>query len=160
MSRRRRVYKTSQPKKRRFLEAYARSGYVSKACQEVGISRRTFYDWLKADETFATDVKLAEAELLDRLEQEADRRALEGLPRKKFTKSGDPIIDPETSRQYVEREYSDTLLIFRMKALAPEKYRDTFKHEHSGPDGGPIPIREIVVEMPDGMSSAGETDSE
>jgi hypothetical protein len=35
---------------------------------------------------------------------------------------------------------SDTLLIFLLKAHRPEKYRETTKHEISGPNGGPIEV--------------------
>jgi hypothetical protein len=52
---------------------------------------------------------------VDTLEAEADRRAAEGTLRPVFYKG----------EQCGEiREYSDTLLIFRLKALRPEKYRE------------------------------------
>lgn len=57
------------------------------------------------------------------MEEELHRRAVIGVKRKKFFQ-GQAIIDPETDEPYYEREYSDTLLIFRLKALRPEKYRD------------------------------------
>jgi hypothetical protein len=40
------------------------------------------------------------------------------------------------------REYSDTLLMFLLKGLLPERYRDRVKAEISGPAGGPIPIEQ------------------
>ena len=39
---------TKKQKKINFIEAYFRKmGNISKACEEVGIDRRTFYNWLK-----------------------------------------------------------------------------------------------------------------
>ena len=38
------------------------------------------------------------------------------------------------------KKYSDTLLIFLLKANNAKKFRDHHTHEHSGPDGGRIPI--------------------
>jgi len=38
------------------------------------------------------------------------------------------------------RHSSDLLAMFLLKALRPEKYRQTAGHEHSGPDKGPITI--------------------
>ena len=84
----------------------------------------------------------------DLLEEEARRRAYEGLERKKFNRSGKPIKDPATRRQYVEREYSDTLLIFLLKAHRPDKYRENFRHELSGPGGASIPITFIEISGP------------
>jgi hypothetical protein len=107
------------------------------------VPRQTFYDRRDSDPAFALAVRLALADGCDLMEGEARRRAVEGLVRKKFTKGGDPIMDPATGEQYVEREYSDTLLIFLLKAHAPEKFRDNVKHEHTGPDGGPIQFIEV-----------------
>jgi hypothetical protein len=56
--------------------------------------------------------------------------------RYKFLKNGKPIVHPVTHEPYYELEYSDTLLIFLLKGIRPEKYRERF--EHSGPEGGPI----------------------
>jgi hypothetical protein len=36
------------------------------------------------------------------------------------------------------REYSDTLLIFLLKGMRPQKYRDQARVEHTAPDGGGI----------------------
>jgi len=43
------------------------------------------------------------------LEEEAFRRAKDGLVRKKFTKSGQPIIDPETSEEILGRRARDLI---------------------------------------------------
>ena len=53
------------------------------------------------------------------LEDEANRRAL-GWDETHYTKEGEP---------YTVRRYSDTMLIFRLKALAPEKYRDSARRD-------------------------------
>jgi hypothetical protein len=41
----------------------------------------------------------------------------------------------------VIREYSDTLLIFMLKALAPEKYRERYNGPQTGRNGGAIEHR-------------------
>ena len=54
--------------------------------------------------------------MLPLLEAEADRRAVEGVVKPLFYKG---------QRLPVEvREYSDVLLMFRLKALRPEQYRE------------------------------------
>jgi hypothetical protein len=47
------------------------------------------------------------------------------------------------------QEYSDTLLIFLLKGLRPEKYRERF--EHSGPGKGGA----ILVSYDPGMNPPG-----
>lgn len=92
------------------------------------VPRRTVYSWQEHDEAFSHDFKQAEIEATEILEGEAFRRAYDGVESERFTRFG------------IERrvEYSDTLLIFLLKARAPDKYRDRQSVEHSGPGGGPI----------------------
>lgn len=75
---------------------------------------------------------------VDALEQEARRRAIEGVERHKFHK-GQPIMrtivlpDGKTAKvHYVEREYSDRMLEVLLKANMPEKYKDRTAVDHSG----------------------------
>lgn len=139
------------PKKRprwakAFLSAMTESGNVRLACEAAGIQRRTAYDLREADETFLADWEHAQEEAADLLEQEARRRAYEGLRRVKFDR-GKPIMVPAIGADglmvkdqsgnpemvpYVEHEYSDTLLIFLLKATNPEKYRERSDVRHSG----------------------------
>lgn len=123
--------------KKRFLAHFRALGNVTRACELAGIRERTtVYDWKTADPEFAAAYAAAEIEATEHLEAEAQRRATEGLVKKKFTRNGDPILDPETGEHYIEREYSDTLLIVLLKARAPEKYRE--RHEVTGKGGGPV----------------------
>ena len=43
-------------------------------------------------------------------------------------------------------EYSDTLLIFLLKGVRPQKYRDNVRQEISGPDGSPLLPAKIIIE--------------
>lgn len=127
-----------------FLAALAESGNVSTACRSVGIDRSTPYDVRKEDADFAAAWDGALDQATDALEAEARRRAHAGLVRKKFDK-GQPVIDPETGSQYVEHEYSDTLLIFLLKAHRPEKFRERYEVDAKVKVSGAMEIREIVV---------------
>ena len=62
-----------------------------------------------------TSKSKTDAKKLDRMERECDRRAVEGNLRPIYYKG---------QRVGAVREYSDNLLMFRMKALASNKYRD------------------------------------
>lgn len=90
---------------KRLLDAYVDIGTVTGACKRAGISRKTFYEWKKNDPDFANAVEDAEQQVIDNLEAEAIKRA--------------------TSR-------SDTLLIFLLKSLKPNVYRETVRTEISG----------------------------
>lgn len=139
--------KRTSKKENQFLATLRETGCVRKACEIVAIGRSTAYEWREEDEAFAKQWEDAVQDGLDLLEHEARRRAFDGLVRKKFTKGGDPIIDPETQAQYFEREYSDTLLIFLLKGGRPEKYRE--RYEHSGPGGTPLnapPSLTVVID--------------
>ncbi len=111
------------PKQRAFLVAYAKCGNLSHAARVCRTERKAHYDWLQSSVTYPDAFKQAHEEACERLEQEARRRAMDGVGRKVFYK-GVPVIDPETGEQYVERYYSDALLIRLLTAFMPEKYAD------------------------------------
>lgn len=98
-----------------FLIEFAKNGNVSEAARIAGIDRGNAYHYRKTHPEFAAAWDEAEAKFVERLEKEADRRGMEGTLKPVFyqgQKCGDI------------REYSDILLIFRLKALRPDKYRE------------------------------------
>src|SRR5690242_2167090 len=109
---------TPQHKKELFLSEYSKLGVILKAAPAAGIDRKTHYNWLKSDAEYAELFERAKEDYLEKLEAEADRRAVEGTLRPVFHQG-------EECGQI--REFSDTLLIFRLKCLAPEKYRENQK---------------------------------
>jgi len=112
-----------QPKKRALLAALAETGNVSAATSLVKIDRRTHYRWLAEDPEYADAVPVAFEIPADKLEEEARRRALIG------------VDEPLTYQGEVfgtVKKYSDTLLIFLLKGVRPEKYRERFDHKIDG----------------------------
>jgi len=83
--------------KARALVAFGVAGTVKGACEAAKIGRRTWYDWMEADPSFAARVVDLTEEVTDELEEEAIARA----------KSG-----------------SDTLIIFLLKSRRPGQYRE------------------------------------
>lgn len=106
-----------------FIQDLARRGNVSLAAAAVKIGRRTAYDTRDVDEAF----RLAWDEAVDiataLMEEEGRRRAADGTLRPVF--QGGKLVGKV-------REYSDTLLIFFLKARKPDVYRDRQSIEHSG----------------------------
>ena len=65
------------------------------------------------------------------LEAEARRRAAIGVD--------EPVFYKGKVVGHI-RKYSDNLLMFLLKAHWPEKFRDNYGVEHSGPSGGPVKV--------------------
>jgi alpha-galactosidase/6-phospho-beta-glucosidase family protein len=108
--------------KAKWLEAFRELGMVSAACEEVKVGRQTVYDARK-DEDFAAAWDEIENETTDAMEREAYRRGVEGVV--------EPVVSAGKHVTDV-RKYSDTLLIFMLKARKPGVYRENVKVEHSG----------------------------
>ena len=102
---------------------------VSVALTNARYTKSVAYKWRKEDETCREQWDEAIDSAVEAMEAEADRRGMEGTLKPVFYRG-------EECGQI--REYSDTLLIFRLKALRPDKYRENLKTEHVGASGGPI----------------------
>jgi hypothetical protein len=114
-----------------FLEFLIEGGHVAGACRAANIGRSTAYRHRQKDEAFAVAWADAEEYSTERLEEEAYRRAHDGLVRNKYDKDGNLLQE--------ELVYSDTLMIFLLKARRPDKYRERFDVNHSGRvDGDPM----------------------
>jgi hypothetical protein len=102
------------------------------AAEAAGVSLKTGYNWRHddTDTAFQDGVKLAMELACDRIEAEIRRRAIEGVEEPVYQQGG--MVG-------TVRRFSDTLLIFLAKGAMPQKYRERF--EHSGPNGGPIPVK-------------------
>lgn len=121
--------------KPRFLAAFRETGLVKDACEVAGVGRRTVYDHRQRDEDFALAWAEVEQETTEQMEREAYRRGVEGVV--------EPIVSAGKHVTDVRR-YSDTLLIFMLKARKPETYRDNVRIEHSGRID-----KRVKVELPD-----------
>ena len=114
-------YKKEQ---RAFLDALAESANVTWACKAAKIPRRTAYEWREADPKFAKAWEEAVDLGTDALEDEAIRRGHAGVDKPVY-QGGEKVG--------VVREYSDTLLIFMLKARRPEKFKERAQIDHKIP---------------------------
>lgn len=97
-----------------FLAAYAQCANITAAAEAADVPRQTHYDWL-ADPEYAAAFDQAHEAAADTLEKEARRRAEEGWD--------EPVFHDGAVVGH-KRRYSDTLLIFLLKGIRPEKYRE------------------------------------
>ena len=110
---------TQQAAKAAFLANFRETGIIRAAAQAAGVNRTTFYRWTETDQYFTLAYEQARIDAKEKLEIEARRRALEGVAKVKGIYYKGQRIDVE-----IVREYSDALLMFLLKALDPEKYRE------------------------------------
>ena len=130
---------TLKPKQRAFLAAYAVCGGISRAAKLAQTPRTNHYEWMLNNAEYAATFEDAKEQACELLEQEARRRAVDGVKKPVFYK-GKKIASVV--------EYSDNLLMFLLKSLKPERYRDNAKIEHTGTAGGPLEIQVTFVRSP------------
>ena len=131
------------PEKRReaFLDRLRKDPNIAKAARAVGYTRQRMYQMRDEDPAFAEAWNEALLEAIDMAEGEVYRRGVKGTLK--------PVYQGGAKVGTI-REYSDTLLIFLLKAHKPEKYRETSRQELTGPDGGPIQTQgQVIVYIPD-----------
>jgi len=131
-----------------FLAALAEMPNIRRACHRAGISRGHAYLTRTQDVEFAKRWKSALKDSLELLEEEAWRRAQEGTAKPVF-QQGDLVGHIQ--------EYSDTLMIFLLKAHKPKKYREIKQLMHSSPTGGPV---EMTVEDMEAVRKKRWTETE
>lgn len=104
-----------QSKKRAVIAAFCSTANISASCEAAEIHRSTHYHWLEEDPEYKAAFEASWQQAGDHLEAVAVKRAVEG---------------------------SDLLLIFLLKALKPEKYRERSEVKHTGTIG----IAERIME--------------
>lgn len=125
------------------MSALAETGNVTLAASAAGVNRATPYRWRQDDPDFARAWEDAMEAAADKLEQEAWRRAVEGVEEPVYR--GGKLVG-------TVRKYSDTLLIFLLKGARPHKYQDRVVQQHVGAGGGPVEhkhtldLRQLSVE--------------
>lgn len=107
--------KRTSTREGQFLAALAAGWSVTKAAEAIGIARRTAYDWRDTGADFAKLWDDAVEAGTDLMEDEAVRRAVEGVPRPVFYQG--KVVGAVL-------EYSDELLIRMLKARRKAKYSD------------------------------------
>lgn len=117
-----------------FFEMFSEFGMVAMACRNAKVSRSTVYLERKENPAFSERWDEIESETTDEMERAAYERAVDGVV--KPTAFGNVKV------------YSDTLLIFMLKARKPDVYRERVDIKHEG-----TIKNEIGVAVPEGASS-------
>ena len=111
--------KLTKERQGRFLEALANTGSVTAAIAVANTSRTRVYELRKADPAFASAWQEAEEIATDRLEDEARRRAVEGIAEPLV--SAGKLVRNDDGKPILVRRYSDNLLLALLKAHRPPR---------------------------------------
>ncbi|WP_237714812.1 MULTISPECIES: hypothetical protein [Pelosinus] len=128
--------KVDSIKKRTFLAVFSECGNVTKSAEIAGCARQTHYDSMANDPEYVLAFDQAKEAAADKLEQEARRRAVEGV--------AEPVFYQGKQIGTVQR-YSDNLLMFLLKGERPEKFKD--RQEVTGKNGGPIQLEAMTADQ-------------
>ena len=120
----------TKKRQEQFLKLLAETANVAESADLVGIDRSTAYLQRKKNPEFAADWDDAIETAVEAMEAEAYRRAVKGTNKPVFHKG---------EECGVIKEYSDTLLIFLLKAHRPQKYIE--KLQIAGDPEKPIEFR-------------------
>lgn len=101
-------------KKKAMLEALESSlGIVSKACKDVGICRKTHYDWLKDDPEYAKEVALIDDMAIDFAESSLHEQIKDKVP----TSTIFYLKTKGKKRGYVEKQEVESNIVTGIKLI-------------------------------------------
>jgi hypothetical protein len=123
------------PRVRAFIAAYRRTASVTRAAAAAKIDRHAHYRLLERSAAYRTMFAAAAEEAAQTLEDEAVRRAVEGVSRPVMY-HGKPVLVPVNPKKLrgkkkplLEHERSDTLLLALLRAKKPAEYKDRVEHD-------------------------------
>jgi hypothetical protein len=135
-------------KQAKFLAEFANCGIITVAAKVAGIDRKTVHNWLEKDERFSLAYHQAEKQAEEVLEAAAWKRSVQGVAKQRhvYDRNG-KLIDTE-----ITTDYSDSLLMFLLRARNPRKYR-----ERVSIDYGDLPTDKLLTEAAAlGLIAAGD----
>lgn len=106
------------PAQQRFIDAFVETCSITKACKFTGIEKQNHYNWLNSHRGYQAAFRQAQVAASGVLEDEAIRRAVDGVE-KAVTVAGE---------REIITVHSDSLLAILLKAWLPEKYKDRTEH--------------------------------
>ena len=107
--------KITEAAKETWLDSFRASGNFALSCRRIKYTQQAVRKWLKNDPEFVRKYEEAKEESIAVLEAELRRRAVHGIDKPVWYK-GEQVG--------VVKEFSDVLLMFLLKSLRPEVYRD------------------------------------
>jgi hypothetical protein len=130
-----RAEKRAEEARRLFLGALSKGASVSAAAAVAKVDRRTVYKWREKAADFAEEWDDQVEVGTDVLEDEARRRAVQGVRK--------PVYQGGQLVGHVQ-EYSDHLLTILLRGRRPEKFRERLTTTLQNPDGSSIALTPVI----------------
>ena len=135
-----------------FLAAYRETGSVGKACKLAKVARQTHYNRLKKDAKYAAAFLELQDEIVESMEIEAIRRARDGIVEPVVYQGKFTFMKVRDERGRIQRsseplgirKYSDSLLMFLLRAAKPERYRERMQVSGSLELSGTLTIADVL----------------
>ena len=121
--------KTTVAKLRRFIRAYAETGYVNQSCEIAGIARMSHYRRLQTDAAYQRAFEEAQEQVGQMLEDLAVERVREGN-RRLVLYQGEPVT--VNGEFLYEVEYDTHLHHVLLKRFRRELYKERVEQQISG----------------------------
>lgn len=125
---------------------------ITEVCNNVGISRQTFYNWLNDNPEFAQAVEDANNELLDKMNIEAKKSLMKKIKGYDVIethvttvpgKDGNPVIKEQKNvKKHIQPDTA--AIIFTLTNCDPEHWRNRQSTEITGKDG-----KDLFTQMTD-----------
>lgn len=147
---------------------------ITEVCNNVGISRQTFYNWLNDNPEFAQAVEDANNELLDKMNIEAKKSLMKKIKGYDVIethvttvpgKDGNPVIKEQ--KNVKKHIAADTAaIIFTLTNRDPERWKNRHSTEVTGKDGKDLMENKSLDELNQELNHllniiyAGKTDEE
>ena len=128
---------------------------ITEVCNNVGISRQTFYNWLNDNPEFAQAVEDANNELLDKMNIEAKKSLMKKIKGYDVIethvttvpgKDGNPVIKEQKNvKKHIQPDTA--AVIFTLTNGDPEHWRNRQSTEVTGKDGKDLLENKSVDEL-------------
>jgi hypothetical protein len=122
-----RKLKLTPARQQHFIKALSETASVTNAAALAGTSRTRVYELRKVDPAFAAGWEEAEEIAADRLENEARRRAVEGVQEPLV--SAGKLVRDDDGQPIMVRRYSDNLLLALIRARRPPPRQRSVRFE-------------------------------
>ncbi|CAH7224787.1 conserved hypothetical protein [Vibrio chagasii] len=136
-----RVTNRTKTRDNKFFKALAAKCTIGEAAKIAGYSRRSVYEYAEEDPEFKERFDDARDDIAEVLEREADVRAVEG-----YTSGYKTVYINGKPKSVPIKRKSDALLMFRLRALKPQVYRENYSPDLEELEAPPIKVEFSVSE--------------
>ena len=107
--------------KAKMINSITKYGVIATAARKAKLSRTQHFEWMKGDPAYVEKVHIAIDTAIEEMEHACDLRGVHGVDEQLYYQGDEITVRGKPAKK---KKYSDNLLMFRLKALRPDKYAD------------------------------------